>query len=229
MSSTQRTEFASHELDEAVTDPLPQTARAYIGFDKDHLSYAFFNAFQDEVGDACEIFQSSFYVTAETGFAYGVQRQWSNKSAAGGHNPCVPVLGEPFYNTTPFPSQQDAISVDLTSAGGTATSSMGFKAALNQPRTFQLGLYSDAATSGAWTLSAVVDTNMPFPDRKGKAIANGQATVTFDSTTGLNGDVVSVTVTPTDFGPLGVVYLYVKSALPGALANHYMPIIVSQN
>jgi hypothetical protein len=66
-------------------------------------------------------------------------------------------------------------------------------------------------------------------DQNGNNIANGTATVSIDKTSGVNGDMANVTVTPTAFSSLGIVYLYVTSVLPGAQAHHYLPILVSQN
>ena len=205
---------ASHELNEASTDPFPDTNTAYAGFDGDHLSYEFFNAFQDELGDACEQFQTSYFTTTETAFTFPVQRQWSNASAAAGHDPCVPAMAAPFYSVTLFPADEDAISVDLTSLMAPVTMTKGFKLALNESRTFQVGFFSDAATSGPWTISAIVDPQLTFPDQNGNAINNGTATVSIDKTSGVNGEKANVTVTPTAFNSLGTVFIYLRSALP---------------
>jgi hypothetical protein len=119
---------ASHELNEAATDPHPNTNLAYAGFDQDHLAWEFFQAFQDELGDACELYAWSGYTDTETNFSYAVQRQWSNAAAKLGHDPCVPAATGPFYNLTAFPSEQTSISVNLTPLGMGAgpTTSKGF-------------------------------------------------------------------------------------------------------
>src|SRR5208282_1712078 len=95
------TQSASHEIIEAATDPNPNGSPAWYGFDDNlHLSWDVFQQFQDEIGDACELYLDSFYSETEANFSFGVQRMWSNKSAAAGHAPCVPTTGSPYYNTT---------------------------------------------------------------------------------------------------------------------------------
>ena len=127
---------ASHELNEAATDPHPSTNAAWVGFDNDHLAFEFFNQFQDELGDACELYVEA---TDPTDFTpYTVQRQWSNASAAAGSHWCVPALKEPFYNTTFLPTTNlDSISVNLDplfpGAGTQAT--IAIKVPLNTART----------------------------------------------------------------------------------------------
>ena len=107
---------ASHELNEASTDPHPGSNPAYVGFDENHLAFEFFNQFQDELGDACEAFTTAEDRTDFT--PYTVQRQWSNKSAAAGSQWCLPKLDEPFYNTTFLPtSDLDTITVDCRRSG----------------------------------------------------------------------------------------------------------------
>lgn len=87
---------ASHEVIEAATDPdyagyvLPAVARKPWTEDV-------WNAYEltgrAELGDLCE---GTFYF--ERQFFY--QRVWSNAAAAAGGDPCIPELGEPFYDTT---------------------------------------------------------------------------------------------------------------------------------
>jgi hypothetical protein len=221
---------ASHELNEAATDPHPDTNLAYAGFDQDHLAFEFFNQFQDELGDACEAFVEATDAVDFT--PYTVQRQWSNKSASAGSHWCLPALNEPFYNTTFLPTTTlDAISVDLSSlgVGASITPSKGIKVALNQSRTFAIGYFSDRATSGPFTLD-VQGLNSPIAqDQNGNVINNGTATVTIDKTSGVNGDIANVTVTPSAYSSLGIVFFYVRAVLPNATQHHYLPILISQN
>lgn len=221
---------ASHELDEAVTDPHPQTKTAYQGFDQNHLSFEFFNQFQDEIGDACESFVEAQDSTDYT--PYTVQRQWSNKSAAAGSHWCVPALNEPFYNTTFLPqSPRDNISVNIAPLGFGVSSapSQGFKVPVNTSRTFAIGYFSDVATSGPFTLD-IQGLDQPIgQDQNGNLINNGTATVTIDRTSGVNGDIAYVTATPTAYSTLGVVFFYIRAVLPGAQQHHYVPVLLSQN
>ena len=221
---------ASHELNEAVSDPHPQTSTAYQGFDQNHLAFEFFNQFQDEIGDACETFNEATDTTDFT--PYTVQRQWSNKSAAAGSHWCVPALPEPFYNTTFLPATKlDPISVNIGPLGfGTNNApSMGFKVPVGTSRRFPIGYFSDVATSGPFTID-VQGLDQPIAqDQNGNAINNGTATVTIDATSGVNGDIAYVTVTPTAYSSLGVVFFYIRSVLPGAQQHHYLPMLISQN
>jgi hypothetical protein len=235
-------ESASHELNEASTDPYPGGNTAWAGFDANHLSYEFLNAFQDEVGDACESFASSYYQDTEPSFDYWVQRQWSNKSAQAGHNPCVPVLGQPYYNVTLVPSQETTINVDLTSVFGPGIGMMqskGFKGALNKALTFDVELFSDATTvgvstdagpsDGKWTVTANVPPQLYVTDQSGNAINNGAAKISLSSSTGWNGDVIHVTLTPTAWSSIGAIYVEFASSLPGSRPSHVQPMIVSAN
>ncbi len=221
---------ASHELNEAATDPHPGTNPAWVGFDPNHLAFEFFNQFQDELGDACEGFSSASDAVDFT--PYTVQRQWSNKSAAAGGQWCLPKLPEPMYNTTFLPSTNlDTISVNLSTLypGAGTVQSKGFKMALNSTRTFPIGLFSDMATSAPFTLD-VYALNQPIgQDQSGNAINNGAATITIDKTSGVNGDIANVTVTPTAYSSLGVVFFAVRAQLPGSQQHHYLPILISQN
>ena len=223
---------ASHELNEAATDPHPGTNPAWVGFDQNHLAFEFFNEFQDELGDACEAFVEA---TDGTDFTpYTVQRQWSNKSAAAGSHWCLPALNEPFYNTTFLPSSNlDTITVDLSSLypGAGSTTSKGFKIALNTTRTIPIGLFSDQATSGPFTLDiqGLGASNPIAQDQNGNDINNGDATITIDKTSGINGDIANLTVTPTSYSSLGITFFYVRAVLSGSQQHHYLPVLLSQN
>jgi hypothetical protein len=224
---------ATHELNEASTDPQ---GSAWVGYDKNHLAFEFFNQFQDELGDACELFVEA---TDSVDFPpYTAQRQWSNKSAAAGSHWCLPALGEPFYNTTFLlgepagtPSTQlDDISVDVSALGGGKVSTKGFKVALNTSRTFPIGYFSDSDTSGPFTLDVQWPMmNVLAQDQNGNSIMDGTATVTIDKTSGVNGNIAYVTVTPTAFSSFGVVFFYVRSVLPNSKQHHYLPVLISQN
>ena len=221
---------ASHELNEASTDPDGETG--WVSFDTNHLAFEFFNQFQDELGDACESFANAVSLDSVDFTPYTVQRQWSNSSAAAGSHWCVPALDEPWYNTTFLPSSPlDTINVDLNAiypGAGTATSK-GLKMALNTTRTIPLGLFSDKATSGPFTLAVTGLTEPLGQDENGNAIANGAATVTLDLQSGVNGQIANLTVTPTAYSSLGVVFFYVRASLSGSKEKGYLPVLVSEN
>src|SRR5262249_30881121 len=152
----------------------------------------------------CEFFRSSDYV-GPSSFPFGLQRSWSNKSAKAGHNPCVPRTRLAYFNVTTFPSEMDKVDVDFTSLGSSKVSTSGYKAALNQPRTFAIGFYSDAPAGGDWTVWAKVPANLPITDNDGNPMPNGQASTTIDAPSGRNGHKAHVTVTATKANALGVV------------------------
>jgi hypothetical protein len=142
----------------------------------------------------------------------------------------VPSVGPVFYIATLLPqSHEVTINVDLTLAGDGMLQTMGFVGTLDQPMTFPIGLFSDAPTSGPWNLTIELDPQISFPDMNGNPINNGTATVTLDKSSGTNGDVVNVTVTPTAWSPLGVVYFSINSLVPGDPQPHFLPILVSQH
>jgi hypothetical protein len=208
------TAIASHEIVESVTDPFPQTHAAFVGFDDAHLAYDMYNQFQDEVGDACEFFKSSEYVGGST-FAFGLQRNWSNKSAAAGHDPCVPQNRLPYFNVTTFAEEMDSISIDLTSVGDQPHTTSGYKATVGETRNFGIGFYADAPTNADWTVWAKIPPTMPLTDDHGTKVPNGKGAVTIDSPAGHNGHKAQVSVTPSEFNALGVVYLELHSVLQG--------------
>jgi len=221
-AAQQTTMSMSHELIEAVTDPQPQQQNpGYVGFDNDHFAFDWFQEFQSEVGDACELFRSSFYEEKESmpaSFDYWVQRTWSNKSGLAGHNPCVPLEAAPYFNVTPLSMEK----VDLTFPAymgqpAQAIKTKGIHIAVGQSATFPVGFYSDAATSGPWTLS--FSYGSPLSGQKVTYL-----TATADKTSGVNGEKANVTVKVNSAGQLGGELLVIKSTLNGE--SHEMPIVI---
>ena len=174
----QMTAEASHELVEAATDPLPFKAPAYLTVDAD--SHAWETLGGGEIGDLCAGFGDVFYTP--TGFQNLVQRVWSNAAAAAGHDPCEPNGASPYFNSAPVLGDTITIAV-----GGQAVKTKGVKIPAGQSATIELDLYSDAATSGPWTISVIDITSAFF---------GGQPALKFtlDQTTGQNGDVRQLTI-----------------------------------
>ncbi len=161
-----------------------------------------------------------------------MQRQWSNKSAAAGSQWCVPKIDQAFCNTTFLPQTNlDTINVNLNTIypGAGTQQSKGFKIALNTTRTFPIGMFSDMATTAPFTVD-VPDFSGPIAqDMSGNAINNGTATVTLDKTTGVNGEIINVTVTPTAWSSLGIVYFNIRSVPATGQVHGELPVIISQN
>jgi len=170
------TATTSHELIEASTDPYPDAQPAYVQVDDDHINWEFFLG-GGEIGDMCAQFPDSFYVPPD--FDFEVQRFWSNQSAKAGHDPCQPSTGSAYFNTMPV------FTDSVTTRGNTVTK--GIMTPVGTPKTIELDLFSDAPTSGPWTVSATAYA------RSGTA----PVTISFDTNQGQNGDKIHMTVTAT--------------------------------
>ncbi|MGH7298157.1 MAG: hypothetical protein ACRELB_24670, partial [Polyangiaceae bacterium] len=180
-------------------------------------------------GDSCEFFvtgpDSSFYEQKETTppFDYYVQRIWSNPSGAAGHNPCVPVPPDVYFNVTPLNLQSVNVSLPPMLTGASTTQiqpTKGFKVAAGSSGQFQVGFYSDAATSGPWTIKASVG--------KGQLDSYNKSSVTasIDKTTGVNGEKAWITVNVTTSGST---FKGEMIEIVSTLGNvsHYMPVWIA--
>jgi hypothetical protein len=227
-TTTSIEEVASHEYIEAATNPESSspTPEGYIGFDPQDLAWDLYTGFNDELADACQNWQDSYY--QETGtFPYWVQKSWSNAAALAGHNPCVPAAPGPYYGVTVFPSQESMVTVDLSSIGGTNSATRGFNVTVGTPLTFQVGYFSDASMS-PWTIAYDFPATTQLFSESGNPIANGAATVSIDETTGQNGDMANVTVTVSARGAAGfhVMALTWDAPTQSGFAPHYMPVVL---
>ncbi len=172
------TEVTSHELSEAATDPFPFDDPKYTQVDRDHLAWSLFLG-GGEVGDLCAQFSTSVYKPADIGWV--VQKNWSNENAKAGHDPCAPQNeGEAYFNVVPTMSDKILTRANVTTKG--------VKVPVGESRTIPLALYSDAPTSGPWTVSV-----QGFS--RGGGTTNSPMTFTLDKNTGKNGDVLNLTIT----------------------------------
>jgi hypothetical protein len=210
------TSAASHEIGEASTDPQPNAQPGYVGFTDATIVYDLWQRGNDENGDACEFYPDSFYVE-QAPFGYTVQRLWSNKAGPLGHSPCQPHSGT-YFSATPLELQD--IVVDLSQQGGSATTmTKGYHATLGQTITFPVGFYSDAATTGPWTLAAAESNPLVSP-------VTGRIVVHVDpaKTSGVNGEKTYVTVKVNVVGPAKAEMLTLVSTMGGV--SHYMPVLI---
>lgn len=170
----------SHEMLEAVTDPFPLAMNpGYAQVDDAHIFWQGFLG-GGEVGDMCAQYASSFTKFAE--LPYTVQRSWSNKAESGGHDPCVPAMpGEVYFNSVPVLPDMIAFS-----AFGQTVNVRGVKIPAGQSKTIPLQLWSEAATTGPWTVKAV-----DFATARGQT---AQLAFSFDKTSGANGDTIQMTI-----------------------------------
>jgi len=166
----------SHEFVEAATDPLPMSNPAYSQIDIDHVIWELRGG--GETGDMCETYSTSIQRLVGN---FAVQRTWSNKAMADGHDPCVPAGTDVYFNASP-----DLHESVTMSFGGQGIKTKGVKVPLMQSKTISVYLYSDAPKA-AWTVSAADRGSqfggMPYLDFK------------WDRTTGKNGDVLQLTIT----------------------------------
>ena len=125
----------------------------------------------------CAQFPSSFY--KPTDFAYLVQRNWSNKQAKAGHDPCVPADSSVYFNAMPV------LTDKLTTFQNVVTE--GVNIPIGTPKTIDIDLFSDGPTTGNIIVSAQALS------RTGVA----PVTITLDKTAGLNGEVIHATLTST--------------------------------
>jgi hypothetical protein len=218
-------ETAAHETVEAATNPnAGNPPLGYVGFDADHLAWDLYTGFNDELADACESWQDSYY--EETGsFPYWVQRSWSNTAAAAGHDPCAPAAAGAYQGMTLFPSEESTVTVNATAIGGSMSSTRGFKATVGQPLTFQVGYFSDASAP-PWKIA--YDFPSALSDTMGGTLGNGKATVAIDKTTGQNGDKANVTVTVSAKGAAGFHLMAITWDPPTSkeYLPHYLPLVI---
>ena len=165
----------SHELIEASTDPQASFP-AYSYVDEDHMVWNLMPL--GEIGDMCAYEPQSYQRLVGS---YMVQRPWSNASAKAGHDPCVPVLSAPYFNSAPVLT--DTVTLDYY---GQQVPTYGVKIPLGQSKTIPVQLFSDAPTSD-WTVQAFDSTY-----NTGKA---AQLQFSWDKQSGNNGDTVNLTIT----------------------------------
>ena len=189
----------THELLEAATDPYPMTNPAYTTVDGKHAYWARVLG-GGENGDMCAQFGSSFTTFAE--LPYLVQRSWSDKAAMAGHDPCVPSLpGEVYFNAAPM--LNDTITAMVF---GQSVLLKGVKIPVGQSKTIELDLFSDAATTGPWTVSAKDVSS---------ALMGGPTLLefSFDRDTGVNGEKLHLTITSKATGKHGTAAFILDSKL----------------
>ena len=208
----------SHELVEAASDPYPSATPGWVGFRDQDLAWEFFQQFQSENGDACEFYRDSPLDPALGYSAYTLQRSWSNKSAAAGHDPCVPAFkSAPFFNVTPLGLED--ISVDLSSLYPSVgiVNTKGVQVAVGATRTIPLGFYSDAATP-PWKISA----RLGGPGGGAKSGVD----LSLDVKEGENGQMANLTIKVNAAGKTGTQLITIVSTSKSGGTSHYMPILI---
>jgi hypothetical protein len=202
----------SHEILEAVTDPLTSLGAAWADVDADHGYWPLAVA-AGELGDLCLLDPHAMHRFDELPFA--VQRTWSNEAAAAGHDPCVPALpGVVYYNVIPV--MNDALTL---SVGGRTVETKGVKLPVGGSTTIDLALFGEASTGGPFNVRA-----FDFSLLQGR---QENLTLTLDRTTGENGDTLHLTIEVLRADPSGAA-LFVVDASQGEASWHEWLGVVGQ-
>jgi hypothetical protein len=87
---------ASHEIFETASDAVPGNGYIMLFSDKKPWNHSVWESYPlgTELADLC--YSAGPWVEGEFSFA----RIWSNSAAAAGTDPCVPVVGEDYFNTS---------------------------------------------------------------------------------------------------------------------------------
>jgi hypothetical protein len=218
------TSAASHEIAEAATNPHLLSDNGVYGFDDAHVAWQLFSdgygAIDDpELGDLCDHYGDAFF--KGTGdLPYSLQRLWSNKSAAAGHNPCTPVPSDPYYNVSPLGMDTFPLLVDnAPPTPPVQQTGIGYKIQVGGQKTFDVGYFSDAPLA-PWTLTAV--------EGDGFAVLSGPSHLSFSikQGQGSNGDQDSVTVTVQSPPSAGNAILMTIVSRASGLPFHSMPVLI---
>lgn len=169
---------ASHEVFEWATDPFPFSDPAYQSMQKDFRPWEW--AFLGELGDLCTgLDWGGRLKPAELGFR--VQRMWSNKSAAAGHNPCIPVPVDPYFVAVPM--VKDTVSVQGMSTKGVAVK-------VGETVELPIQFHSDDPTEPPWDIQ-VRDSG----EVTGQSFSNGSIQFELAKDSGKHGEVTTVKIT----------------------------------
>jgi hypothetical protein len=141
-----------HEVVEAATDPFLDDV-AWEGTDDAHAAWTYADG-PGELGDLCDLATTEIWLDDPSGFA--VQRTWSNKAAAGGHDPCVGAGAEPFYETVPDDPDSAIITFagSVDAAGGPRWFTKGTKIAVGATGTIKMRVLTDDPSAGPFTVAA---------------------------------------------------------------------------
>jgi hypothetical protein len=135
-----------HETVESSTDPFPNTNSAFGWVDNDHVLWAI--ATGGEVSDMCDDNADSNFTPQ--GSTYMIQRSWSDAAAKAGRNPCVPYpTTDPYFNSIPV--LPDSVTINVY---GQNQPTQGVSIPVGGTGIVEVQLYSEAQTSGPWTVTA---------------------------------------------------------------------------
>jgi hypothetical protein len=199
-----RTATATHELAEAVTDPLVNLQGAYNQLDPNHRVWILPGP-GGEIGDLCvaEVASAPTRHFVPDGLGYYAQRIWSNASASAGHTPCVPAMpGQVFFDSVPV--LPDTVTYK-------SNQTQGVQIAVGGTQTIDLDLWSDAPTSGPWTVDA----------SETQKLSSGSLALSLDATSGQNGDTLHLTIQVVSASSTGMEMVKVQSTLGSDVNAQY--------
>lgn len=169
--------IAAHEIFEWATDPFPNSNPAFNGMEKDSLAWE--RAFLGELADLCTHFDWAGHLRPPD-LGYLVQRMWSNKLAAAGHNPCAPKGTDEFFVGVPM--VRDTVSFGAK----------GVKVRVGETVELPIQFHSDVRDAPEWTIQVVDE--LAF---LGGADA-GHIRYELAKDTGKHGDVLTVRISATE-------------------------------
>ncbi len=175
---------SSHEFVEAATDPFPISEPGHPQPEADGIAWAI--AAGGENADLCTFDQEAFF--QPTGYAFTVQRAWSNSAAFKGLDPCAPQPGGTYFGGALI--LQDKVTIDLGDGPVQAT---GLSMAVGSTKSVQVRIFGGP---GAVTLSAH-DLGQALNEPK-------TVDLSLSKSSGVDGDFVTLTVKrngKTSFGP----------------------------
>src|SRR5262249_36586849 len=147
----------------------------YLLFDIDHRVW---NVVPNgEIGDLCSWEPQSFQRLVGT---YMVQRVWSNASAKAGHDPCVPTLTDPYFNSVPMLNED--VFFELFKPP--TIKIKGVRIPVGQTKVIDVQLFSDAPTSD-WNVTARLPSFVPADE----------LSFQWDAQTGNNGTILHLAIT----------------------------------
>jgi hypothetical protein len=229
-SVTGVTPTISHEWVEAATDPYLTTNgtfalqggphSAFFNVDEDHLVWAVM-ASGGEAGDLCQPEgAASFFTPPDLG--YVVQRTWSNKSGAAGHDPCVPlVAGQAYFRSAPVLTESVVFHSFLT--GNVKTK--GITIPIGQTKTIDVVLYADGDPGGPWTVTAD-DLLYKYYGAASGGLLQNTLSFKWDKTDGKSGDTLHLSITVTAASALGNGHAFVITSHSGVHQTAWPGVIV---
>jgi hypothetical protein len=225
------TSYLSHEWVEAVTDPFPTStglftltggpSSAFFNVDADHVIWAL-TASGGEAGDQCQPEGNGIYITP-TDIGNTVQRTWSNLSAQGSHDPCVPApTGSAFFDSAPVLTEMVTF-VSSAPFPVLNVTTQGITIPVGQSKTIEVDLFSDGDTGGPWTVQA---DDAFYKQYGSTGLVPNSLSFKWDRTQGVNGEKLHLTITVTSASIVGKGHAFMITSTLGSRQTVWTGMIV---